>query len=76
MPHLPTQGYIEYPPPGHEDWQNWDFPRLIKALKTWKEINPVESNDENSGKPGAKFRGRESTFQTKETMPTQRACVL
>ena len=19
---------------GHKDWQNWDFPRLIKALKT------------------------------------------
>lgn len=60
---------------GHEDWQNWDFPQLIKALKTWKEINPVESNAENSEKPGAKFRGREKTFQTKETMPTQRVCV-
>ena len=32
---------------GHKDWQNWDFPRLIKALKTWMEINPVESNAEN-----------------------------
>ena len=60
---------------GHEDWQNWDFPRLIKALKTWKEINPVESNAENSEKPSAKFRGREKTFQTKETMLTQRVCV-
>ena len=39
---------------GHEDWQNWDFPQLIKALKTWKEINPVDSNAENSEKPGAK----------------------
>ena len=27
---------------------------MIKALKTWKEINPVESNAENSEKPGAK----------------------
>ena len=60
---------------GHEDWQNWDFPRLIKALKTWKEINPVESNAENLEKPGAKFRGREKTFQMKETMPTQRALL-
>ena len=60
---------------GHEEWQNWDFPRLIKALKTWKEINPLESNAENLEKPGVKFCGRKNTFQTKETMPTQRACV-
>ena len=60
---------------GHKVWQNWDFPRLIKALKTWKEINPVESNTKNLEKPSAKLRGREKTFQTKETMPTQRGCV-
>ena len=29
---------------GHEDWQNWYIPQLMKALKTWKEINLVKSN--------------------------------
>ena len=32
---------------GQIDWQDWEFPRLIKALKTWKEINPVVSSTDN-----------------------------
>jgi len=32
---------------GHEDWQEWDLPRLVIALKKWRDINPYD--EENSG---------------------------
>ena len=32
------------------DWQDWDFPQLIKALISWKEINPIVSGPENARK--------------------------
>ena len=48
------------------DWQDWDFPRLIKASKSWKEINPIVSGTDNAGKQGPKFRYREKQ---------QRECV-
>ena len=54
---------------GEIDWQDWDFPRLIKALKSWKEINPIVSGTDNAGKHGAKFRDREKTFHANETTP-------
>ena len=57
------------------DWQDWDFPRLIKALISWKEINPIVSGPENARKQGAKFRDREKTFDANETTPTQRECI-
>ena len=60
---------------GQIDWQDWDFPQLIKALKSWKEINPIVSGADNAGKQGAKFRDREKTFHANETTPTQRGCV-
>ncbi|XP_066029903.1 uncharacterized protein [Pocillopora verrucosa] len=60
---------------GQMDWQDWDFPQLIKALKSWKEINPIGSGADNVGKQGAKFRDREKTFHANETTPTQRGCV-
>ena len=60
---------------GQMDWQDWDFPQLIKALKSWKEINPIGSGADNAGKQGAKFRDREKTFHANETTPTQRGCV-
>ena len=31
---------------GHENWQNWGYEDLLKALKTWREINPVEEKSE------------------------------
>ena len=58
---------------GREDWQNWDFPQLVKALKTWKDINPVENNTEKYP-----TRLRDKGFQTKDSTnssPSQRACV-
>lgn len=47
---------------GYEDWYNWDFLRLIKVFKIWKEINLVESNIKNLEKLSVKFRGCEKIF--------------
>lgn len=57
---------------GQIDWQDWDFPRLIKTLKSWKEINPIVSTMNNAGKQGAKFLDWEKTFHANEMMPSQR----
>lgn len=27
---------------GQVGWQAWDFPKLIEALRQWREVNPVE----------------------------------
>ena len=29
---------------GHDNWQNWGYEDLLKSLKTWREINPVEKS--------------------------------
>ena len=60
---------------GHKDWQNWDFPQLIKALKTWKEINLVESNAENSEKPSFVVVKKHSR-QKKQCRRNMRACTV
>ena len=60
---------------GQMDWQDWDFPQLIKALKSWKEINAIVSGTDNACKQGPKFRDREKTLHANETTPTQRGCV-
>ena len=42
---------------GQSGWQDWDFPQLVKALKMWKDINPIESSDDIKKKlPGAYSR--------------------
>ena len=58
------------------NWQDLDFSRLIKALKIWKEINPIVRGTENAGRPDAKFRYREKPSHVNNlTTPTQRECV-
>ena len=32
---------------GHERWQGWDFRRLLKAIKRWKDINPAMEASES-----------------------------
>ena len=62
---------------GEIDWQDWDSPRLIKALKSWKEINPIVSGTDNAGKQGAKFRDREKNISCKRNNAnTKRVCLL
>lgn len=47
---------------GQSGWQEWDFTQLVKALKQWKDINPIESNDENKKRPPMVSRH----FQTRD----------
>ena len=39
---------------GEAGWQDWDFRRLVLALKKWKDINSVE--EENNKIPKGKSR--------------------
>ena len=27
-----------------DDWRQWDFPKLVDALRKWTERNPVKTN--------------------------------
>ena len=33
---------------GQDGWQEWDFSQLLRAIKRWKEINPVTEESENT----------------------------
>ena len=50
----------------HEDWKEWDLPRLVIALKKWKDIIPYD--EENSGTtnedpPSKRERNKFGLFQ-------------
>ena len=37
---------------GQENWQDWDLPRLVQALKKWRDVNPAtEGNNFESKAP-------------------------
>ena len=36
---------------GHNNWQNWGYEDLLRSLKTWHEINPVEEKLEKLNFP-------------------------
>ena len=58
---------------GDNGWQEWDFDKLLKALQTWREIHPIESQDikeETSRRQGHGTRVK--AYQTKQTI---RGCV-
>ena len=57
---------------GQSGWQDWDFPQLVKALKMWKDINPIESSDDIKKKlPGAYSRH----FETRNYPARPGGCV-
>ena len=57
---------------GQSGWQDWDFPQLVKALKQWRDINPIiESGDDNK----KRFPGVSRQFQTREQPLKTRGCV-
>ena len=45
---------------GHERWQEWDFRQLLKALKRWKDVNPVTDASQSE------IQRREPTYSPKE----------
>ena len=62
-----------------KDWQEWDFPRLVEALRQWVERNPVSNKDDKhdskSGYWGGHSTGyRDRAYYAKQT-ETKRVCV-
>ena len=47
---------------GEEGWQDWDLPRLVVALKKWRDINEIANLSSNDDKPVSKQPGRRSNF--------------
>ena len=62
-----------------KDWQEWDFPRLVEALRQWVERNPVSNKDDKhdskSGYRGGRSTGyRDRAYHAKQS-ETKRVCV-
>lgn len=65
---------------GKVRWQDWRFTELIRALKEWKAIHPLELPEKVSGKPRAPSSARppsHRSFYAQEHMPARvrDACV-
>ena len=63
---------------GEEGWQDWDLPRLVIALKKWKDIHSVDSmnQDHFNSKSPPKRNGTKSDFyHAKDGERKERVCV-
>lgn len=63
---------------GHEGWQEWTFQDLLKKLKKWRDINPIEENsDKNISKDHGVQSPRSKFFHTPDSHHETRvrACV-
>ena len=47
---------------GEDGWQDWDLPRLVVALKRWRNINEVANLNSNDDRSMSKQSGRRSNF--------------
>ena len=55
-----------------DDWRQWDFPKLVDALRKWTERNPVKTNDKIEKHASS---GRTNAFQARQREAKQRRCV-
>ena len=53
---------------GEDGWQDWDLPRLVVALKRWRNINEVANLNSNDDRSMSKQSGRRSTFTMRKTV--------
>ena len=64
---------------GEGGWQDWDLPRLIVALKKWRDINPVDEFEAQKRptpvKRAAESKKSSGFFYTKDGERPKRACV-
>ncbi|XP_028404021.1 uncharacterized protein LOC114526636 [Dendronephthya gigantea] len=62
-----------------DDWQEWKFPELVKALEKWTVRNPIKpSNEKHAMKPPQFPLKRERNFNTRQEdreVRNPRACV-
>lgn len=57
---------------GNEGWKDWDFPDLLRELKKWTEINPVEeSAAERSPSKGFQEKSHTRVFNTQSNHSQQ-----
>ena len=62
-----------------KDWQEWDFPRLVEALRQWVERNPVSNKDDKHDskygyRDGRSTGYRDRAYHAKQN-ETKRVCV-
>ncbi|XP_028415664.1 uncharacterized protein LOC114539027 [Dendronephthya gigantea] len=60
-----------------DGWRQWDFVKLVDALRKWTERNPTRVDDRSLDKNSNKFSNvlRTKTFQTRQHETKQRRCV-
>ena len=61
---------------GEDGWQDWDLPRLVVALKRWRDINEIANENSNDDRSMSKQSGRRSNFYyAKDGDRKKRPCV-
>lgn len=62
-----------------DDWEDWDFPKLVNALQKWTQRNPPKSEEKSTpgqGRGSKSPAGKSKTFQTKQRqVQLSRPCV-
>ena len=65
-----------------DNWQDWDFPHLLEALRTWIIRNPPKHHEERQSqdklpphKPMKPFLPKNRSYQTRQEEPKGRRCV-
>ena len=59
-----------------DDWRQWDFIKLVDALRKWTERNPVKVNEKLSDRSDKHARySRTNAFQARQRETKQRRCV-
>ena len=59
---------------GNEGWQEWSYHDLLKELKKWKDINPIEEKSESKGQQKGGKSPRSKFFHAKDFL-RERECV-
>ena len=65
---------------GQDNWQDWDLPQLVVALKKWRDINtmdnpPVNYKSEQNKPPPKRSGSRSNLYHAKDGERKKRACV-
>ena len=59
-----------------DEWQMWDFPQLVKALRKWTERNPVPQEKPQDFKFQSSHMKRGKTFSTRQGPPESAFTVM
>ena len=66
----------------NDNWQDWDFPHLLEALRKWTIRNPPKHREERQSqdrllphKPMKPFLPKNRSYQTRQEEPKRKPCV-